>query len=157
MWSVKIIKEVFEIWASSMAQRVKKETQILSLGWKDPLEKEIATHSSILAWKIPWTEEPGGLQFTESQRVGHNWQTKRSLKSTLYFTYIAHLSWNSHVSNAQEPGVARVHEPGWHMSIWTDLNPNHERKKLASDTKQIEYIATYTYVCNVKNNNVYDP
>ena len=39
-----------------------QEMQVRSLGWKDPLEKEIATHSSILAWKIPWTEEPGGLQ-----------------------------------------------------------------------------------------------
>ena len=41
-------------------------------GFKDPLEKGMATHSSILAWRIPGTEEPGGLQFTESQRVGHN-------------------------------------------------------------------------------------
>ena len=50
-----------------MAQSVKnlpamQETQVQSLGWKDSLEKEMATHSSILAWKIPWTEEPGGLQ-----------------------------------------------------------------------------------------------
>ena len=45
-----------------------QETQVQSLGWEDPLEKEMATHSSILAWKIPWTEEPGGwLQFIESQ------------------------------------------------------------------------------------------
>ena len=43
-----------------------------SLGWEDPLEKEMATHSSILAWRIPWTEEPGGLHSTGSQRVGHN-------------------------------------------------------------------------------------
>ena len=49
-----------------------KETQILSLGWKDPLEREMATQSSILAWKILWTEKPGGLQSTGSQRVGHN-------------------------------------------------------------------------------------
>ena len=42
------------------------------LGWEDPLEKEMATHSSILAWKISWTEEPGGLQSMGSQRVGHN-------------------------------------------------------------------------------------
>ena len=42
------------------------------LGWEDPLEKEMATHSSILAWRIPWTEEPGGLQSTGSQRVGHD-------------------------------------------------------------------------------------
>ena len=43
-----------------------------SLGWDDPLEKEMATHSSILAWEIPWTEEPGGPQPTGSQRVGHD-------------------------------------------------------------------------------------
>ena len=41
--------------------------------WKDPLEEDMATHSSILAWRIPWTEEPGGLQSIESQRVGCNW------------------------------------------------------------------------------------
>ena len=45
------------------------EMQVLSLGWEDPIEKEIATHSSILACKIPWTEEPGGLRSMESQRV----------------------------------------------------------------------------------------
>jgi len=49
-----------------------QETQVRSLGQKDPLEKEMATHSSILAWRIPWTEEPSGLQFIGSQRVGHD-------------------------------------------------------------------------------------
>ena len=49
-----------------------RETQVLSLGWEDPLEKEMATHSSILAKRIPWMEEPGGLQSTGSQRVGHH-------------------------------------------------------------------------------------
>ena len=49
-----------------------QETQVLSLGWKDLLEKEMATHSSILAWRIPWTEEPGGLQSMGSQRVRHD-------------------------------------------------------------------------------------
>ena len=48
------------------------ETQVRSLGWEDPLEKEMATHSSTLAWKIPWTEEPGRLQSMGSQRVGHD-------------------------------------------------------------------------------------
>jgi len=48
------------------------ETWIRSLGWEDPLEKEMATHSSILAWIISWMEEPGGLQSTGQQRVGHN-------------------------------------------------------------------------------------
>ena len=49
-----------------------RETQVQSLGQEDPLEKEVATHSSIHAQKIPWTEEPGGLQSMGSQRVGHN-------------------------------------------------------------------------------------
>ena len=61
-------------WASLVAQAVKKlrvmqETQIRSLGQEDPLEKEIATHSSILAWKIPWMEEPGRVQSMGSQRA----------------------------------------------------------------------------------------
>ena len=49
-----------------------QETWVRSLGQEDPLEKEMATHSSILAWRIPWTEEPGGLQSMGSQRVGYN-------------------------------------------------------------------------------------
>ena len=63
--------------ASLVAQRLKRlptmrETQIRSLGWEDPLEKEMATHSSTLAWRIPWMEEPDGLQSMGSQRVGHD-------------------------------------------------------------------------------------
>ena len=49
-----------------------QETQVQSMNGEDPLEKEMATHSSILAWKIPWTEEPGKLQAMGLQRVGHN-------------------------------------------------------------------------------------
>ena len=49
-----------------------RETWVQSLGREDPLEKEMATHSSILGWKIPWTEEPGGIQSMGSQRLGHN-------------------------------------------------------------------------------------
>ena len=48
------------------------ETQVLSLSWEDPLEEGMATHFSILAWRTPWTEEPGGLQSMGSQRVGHD-------------------------------------------------------------------------------------
>ena len=64
-------------WASLVAQEVKnlpavKEAWVRSLGWKDPLEKGMTIHSSILAWRIPWTEEPGGPQSMWSQRVGHN-------------------------------------------------------------------------------------
>ena len=53
-------------------ESAKQETWVGSLGLEDLLEKGMATHPSVLAWEIPWTEEPGGLQFTESQRVGHN-------------------------------------------------------------------------------------
>ena len=53
-----------------------KETWVRSLGQEDPLEEEMATHSSILAWKIPWTEEAGGLQSKGSQRVRYDWATK---------------------------------------------------------------------------------
>ena len=55
-----------------------RETLVQSLGWEDLLEKEMATYSNILAWKIPWTEEPGRLQFMGSQRVRHNLVTKRA-------------------------------------------------------------------------------
>ena len=65
-----------------VAQTVKNlpaiwETWVRSLGWKDPLEKEMATHCSILAWKIPWTEEPGRLQFMGLQRVEHDITAKQ--------------------------------------------------------------------------------
>ena len=64
-------------WASLLTQTVKRllatwETQVRALGQEDPLKKDMATHSSILAWRIPRTEEPGGLQSRGSQRVGHD-------------------------------------------------------------------------------------
>ena len=64
-------------WASLVAQLVKNqpatwETWVRSLSWEDPLEEEMATHSSILAWKIPQTEEPGRLQSIGLQRIGHD-------------------------------------------------------------------------------------
>ena len=66
--------------ASLVAQTVEdlpavKQTRVQSLGQEDPPEKEVATHSSILAWKIPWTEESGGYSPLGSQRAGHNWVT----------------------------------------------------------------------------------
>ena len=66
--------------ASLVARIVKnppamQETWVWSLGWENPLEKEMATHSSILVWEIPWIEKPGGLPSMGSQRVGHDWAT----------------------------------------------------------------------------------
>ena len=75
--------------ASLVAQVVKNlpamwETQVQSLGQEDPLERGMATHSSMLGWEIPWTEEPGGLQSMGSQRVEHSWVTNT-------FTFITFL------------------------------------------------------------------
>ena len=68
------------LWIGRVAQMVKRlptmwETWVWPLGREDPLEKEMTTHSSTLVWKIPWTDEPGRLQSTGLQRVGHDWTT----------------------------------------------------------------------------------
>ena len=84
--------------ASMVAQKVKnlpamQETGVRSLGWEDPLEKGLSIHSSILVWKIPWTEEPGGLQSMGSQRVGHDWATNTA--TSLSFTLMVEaVSWS---------------------------------------------------------------
>ena len=75
-------------WASLGVQMVKnppamQKTRIWSLGWEDLHEKEMANHPSILAWEIPWTEEPGGLQSTGSQKVRQDWATYTSLQDIL--------------------------------------------------------------------------
>ena len=96
--------------ASLVSQMVKnlpamQETWIWSLGWEDPLEKGMDTHSSILAWRIPWTGEAGGLQFMGSQRVGHVWVAKTNSENSEFnyphsvylfaysqFTYVSGIS-----------------------------------------------------------------
>ena len=79
--------------ASLVAQMIKnfpavQEICVRSLGWEDSLEKEMATHSSILAWRSPWTEEPGGLQSRGSQGVGHDLTTNTftQMQTTVYKT-----------------------------------------------------------------------
>ena len=87
------------IWSYSLVpQKVKNlpavwETQFWSLSWEESLEKEMATHSSILAWRIPWTEEPGGLQSVGSQRVGHAWATNTFTLLVLNFYIALFRSW----------------------------------------------------------------
>ena len=78
------------------------ETRFQSLGQEDPLEKEMATHPSILAWKIPWTEEPGRLQSMRSQRVGRDWMT------SLHFEFFLH--WDIKDQALQRP-------PEWYLTI----------------------------------------
>ena len=105
-------------WASLVAHMVKnlpamQETRVRSLGGEDPLDKGTATHSSIHAWRIPWTEEPGGLQPMGSQRVGHDWVTNTYLLSYTFFVprltvyilkvfYILSSTWAEHKSNLCE-------------------------------------------------------
>ena len=88
-------------WASLVAQRLKHlpgmlETWVWSLGREDPLEKEMATHSSILAWRIPWREEPGRLQSMGSQRVGHDWATSLTHPLTHSNTVGGSVNWYNH-------------------------------------------------------------
>ena len=103
IWGIRDIlspssKDLTQNQASLVAQVVKnlpamQETQVQSLGCKDPLEKEIATHSSIFAWRIRWTEEPSGLQSMGSQRVGHDFP------HTCYSSSHPHLSKRHHHSS----------------------------------------------------------
>ena len=84
-------------WAFLVAQLVKHlpamwETWVWSLCWEDSLEKGKATHSNILAWRIPWTEEPGRLQSTGPQKVGHNWEI------SLHFRLFPHLAYCKYAS-----------------------------------------------------------
>ena len=74
-----------------------QEIWVQSLGWEDPLEKGMATNSSILAWRIPWTKEPGRLQSMGSQRVGHDWVTKstsRGLHREMLHQVVERIGWN---------------------------------------------------------------
>ena len=85
-----IFQLFFFYWASLVAQMVKnlppvQEIQVWPLHQENPLEKGMATLFSILAWKIPWTEEPSGLQFMESQRIGHDWVTLLLLFTFLHW------------------------------------------------------------------------
>ena len=83
-----------------MAQLVKNlpavwETWVRSLGWEDPLEEEMAPHSSILAWRIPWAEEHGGLQSMGFQRVGHDSVTDQARTPTQLFQIIVYLQFKN--------------------------------------------------------------
>ena len=79
-------------WCSSKESPVMQETQIQSLDLEDPLGEGMATHCSILAWRIPWTEEPGGPQYKGSQRVGHNQSYYMYTHTHIEYIYICILN-----------------------------------------------------------------
>ena len=104
-------------WASWWLKMVKclpsmRETRVWSLGWEDPLEKEMTIHSSILNWQIPWTEEPGRLQSMGSQRVRHNWMTSLSLSVDAGLVELLSLPCILTARASQgDPGICLVTEP----------------------------------------------
>ena len=136
-----------------------QETWVRSLGWEDPLEKEMATHSSILDWEIPWTEEPGGLQSMGSQRVRHDWacthththtHTRRNDDQRITFDAVSpatncmtlgklHLSqflvlWNDPIMDPPTPN---------HLGLLCWLNENiHERQ---GSNKSLVYLMNHSF------------
>ena len=91
--SILQVKSTRVLLSTYVAQMVKhlstmREIRVWALGWEDPLEKEMAIHSSTIAWKIPWTEEPGRLQSMRSQRVRHDWATSFSFSLSFIYTYM---------------------------------------------------------------------
>ena len=114
------------VWVSLVAQTVKnlpamRETQIWSLGWENPLEKGMVTHSSIPGWRIPWMEEPGRLQSTGWQRAGHDWAT-----NTFTYFILVSTSFQSalHLQDSSMfiyPCVLVVHSSSvveWYSTVW---------------------------------------
>ena len=77
------------------------ETRVQSLGQEDPLEEETATHSSILAWRIPWTEDPGGLQ-CKGLQVGHNLASEHACRGRVTITLFCHSSENAATNNTEK-------------------------------------------------------
>ena len=82
-------------WRDYLCENGVQETRVWSLGWEDPLEDGMATHSSILAWRIQWTEEPGGLQSTGSQKAGHDWVTNTHAHNIVVTSLFSDDFWNS--------------------------------------------------------------
>ena len=110
-----------------VAQMVKhplamQETWIWSLGWEDNLEKEMATHSSIPAWRIPWTEEPGGLKSIGSQKLGHDWATNTDTHNIVATSLFSDDFWNSPYHIAVRKVTTDIFHHTLYLSGFT-LNP----------------------------------
>ena len=95
-----------------------QETQVQSLNWEDSIEKGMATHSSILTWRISWTEETGGLQSMGSQRVGHDWVTNTFLFQGAFFLKDFLILRNS-LNNFYSPSISCKHSEGKLIMILT--------------------------------------
>ena len=127
-----------------------REMCVWSLGREDPLKEEMATHSSILAWKIPWTEEPDRLQSMESQRVGHNWVTNTF--TFKYFKYSEIWALMNKEESILASKIPRTEEPGglqsmglqrvghdWATStLWLRASKKGRKKKQACSASPVE-------------------
>ena len=122
--------QVAQWWESCLPTQETQETWVRSLGWEDPLGEEMATHSSILAWRIPWTEEPGGLPSKGSQRVRYNWaqhspvlshSLHRPSSPLLTNTTFRHWSWPQTGTHT----LPVINLPaGGYFNDWNDLHLN---------------------------------
>ena len=141
-----------------MAQAAKnlpavQETWAPSLGWEDPLEKRMATHSSILAWRFPWTEDPGGPQLMGSQRVRHNWETNSlSIFMRLSCRLNEVVLWkalrttpctikcllNKLKDETKTSGRKYTHRSLWHQGTWETFQLDAKIRNLMAKIKECE-------------------
>ena len=90
--------QVVQWWRIHLPVQETQEIQVWFLGWEDPSEEEMATHSSILAWEISWTEEPGRLRSTRLQRAGHDWAyTHKTMRMRVLWIFFIKVLSSSHV------------------------------------------------------------
>ena len=112
-----------------------QETRVRSLGREGPLDKEMATHSSIHAWKIPWTEEPGGLQSMGLQRVGHDWAT-----SLLHFSLLFFFNSRKALANSPSSCLTQLEEFGQWTQNTKERSHTHAHRLRSKENKEAVYL-----------------
>ena len=139
-----------------MAQTVEnlpavQETRFQSLGQEDPLKKEMATHSSILAWKIRWTEEPGGLQSTGSQEVKHDCKTEHTHAHTHTHTRAILADVFIFSSFSRSIPLVGLHY-GWALFLLSCSASSHSETSVSTASKHIKHSNSLMVFCSFKNN-----
>ena len=126
-----------------------RETWVRSLGHEDPLEKKMAPHSSTIAWKIPWTEEPGRLQSMGSQRVGHDWATPLSYNKymqTKYHGVSKYTIWTAYVVLSRISCIITI--------FWINIQILkfflHEKSNWSCCIKKLYYLSNRFWKLNIK-------